>query len=55
MEISLPGGEPLRFRGRVVTLKERLDDTRPRREIGIEFLEMSDPDRAALSKYLDSL
>jgi hypothetical protein len=55
MEISLPGGEPLRFRGRVVTLKERMDDTRPRREIGIEFLEMSDADRALLSKYLDSL
>lgn len=55
MEVVLPGAQPLRFSGRVVTLKERLDDTRPRREIGIEFQEMSDADRSRLSKYLDSL
>jgi hypothetical protein len=55
MEVTLPDGSQLHFSGRVVTLKERMDDTRPRREIGIEFLEMSDPDRAVLSKYLDSL
>jgi hypothetical protein len=55
MEVVLPGTEPLRFSGRVVTLKERLDETRPRREIGIEFQEMSDGDRSRLSKYLDSL
>src|SRR5262245_44070382 len=55
MEVTLPDGEALRFTGRVVTLKERTDDLGPRRELGIEFLEMSDPDRARLTKYLDSL
>jgi hypothetical protein len=55
MEVTLPDGAALRFSGRVVTLKERMDEVRPRREIGIEFLEMSDPDRARLTKYLDSL
>jgi hypothetical protein len=55
MEVSLPDGEPLRFSGRVVTLKEREDDLRRRREIGIEFLEMSDEDRSRLSRFLDSL
>jgi hypothetical protein len=55
MEVSLPDGELLRFSGRVVTLKEREDDLRRRREIGIEFLDMSDADRTRLTRYLDSL
>jgi hypothetical protein len=55
MEVTLPDGEPLRFSGRVVTLKETLDEVRPRREIGIEFLSMSEADHARLTKYLDSL
>jgi len=55
MEVTLPDGAPLRFSGRVVTLKERVDDVRPRREIGIEFLDMSAEDRTRLTQYLDSL
>ena len=55
MEVTLPDGALLRFSGRVVTLKERDDDLRPRREIGIEFVDMADPDRSRLTKYLDSL
>lgn len=55
MEVKLPEGAPLRFSGRVVTLKERVDDLRPRREIGIEFLDMTDEDRTRLTQYLDSL
>jgi hypothetical protein len=56
MEVSLPDdGEPLRFSGRVVTLKEREDDLRRRREIGIEFLDMSDSDRTRLTRFLESL
>jgi hypothetical protein len=55
MEVTLPGGTLLRFSGRVVTLKESGDDLRPRREIGIEFVDMAEPDKARLAKYLDSL
>jgi hypothetical protein len=55
MEVTLPDGALLRFAGRVVTLKEREDDQRRRREIGIEFLEMSEADRTRLTRYLDSL
>jgi hypothetical protein len=55
LEVTLPDGAPIRVTGRVVTLKERTDELGPRRELGIEFLEMSDPDRARLTKYLDSL
>ena len=55
MEVSLPEGEPLRFSGRVVTHKERMEDARRRREIGIEFLEMSEADRDRLLRYLGTL
>lgn len=55
MEISLPDGEPLRFSGRVVTIKEGSDEMRPRREIGIEFVDMPEADGARLAKYLESL
>ena len=55
MEVTLPDGSRLSFSGRVVTLKERPDEPRPRREIGIEFVNMPDPDKARLTKYLDSL
>ena len=55
MEVTLPDGSMLHFSGRVVTLKEREDELRPRREIGIEFVNMPDPDKTRLTKYLDSL
>jgi hypothetical protein len=55
MEVTLPDGSLLQFSGRVVTLKESADELRPRREIGIEFVNMPDPDKSRLTKYLDSL
>jgi hypothetical protein len=55
MELVLPEGPPLRFSGRVVTRKERLDEPRPRREIGIEFLDMPPADRQRLEGYLSTL
>jgi hypothetical protein len=55
MEVTLPDGSLLRFSGRVVTLKESADEQRPRREIGIEFVNMPDPDKSRLTKYLDTL
>ncbi|HET8647902.1 MAG TPA: PilZ domain-containing protein, partial [Vicinamibacteria bacterium] len=55
MEVTLPDGQPLRFSGRVVTVKEGADEQRPRREIGIEFMAMAEPDRARLTKYLETL
>jgi PilZ domain len=56
MEITLPGGgESLRFSGRVVTVKEGSDEQRPRREIGIEFVDMPEADGARLAKYLEKL
>jgi hypothetical protein len=55
MELTLPTGPPLRFSGRVATHKARLEDDGPRREIGIEFLDLSHSDQERLVKYLDSL
>lgn len=55
MEVTLPDGDVLRFSGRVVTVKDGADEQRPRREIGIEFIEMAEPDRDRLAKYLASL
>ena len=55
MEVTLPDGALLRFNGRVVTLKERTDDLGARRELGIEFVDMAEPDKSRLAKYLDSL
>lgn len=55
MEVTLPEGETLRFSGRVVTVKERADEVRPRREIGIEFVDMPEAEGTRLAKYLESL
>jgi len=55
MEVTLPDGSLLQFSGRVVTLKESEDELRPRREIGIEFVEMAEAEKSRLTKYLDSL
>lgn len=55
MEVTLPDGATLRFSGRVVTVKERADEVRPRREIGIEFVDMPEADGARLAKYLETL
>jgi hypothetical protein len=55
MELILPDGPPLQFSGRVATHKERQEDDGPRREIGIEFANLTPPDQDRLVKYLDSL
>lgn len=55
MELTLPAGPPMHFRGRVATHKERQEDDGPRREVGIEFLNLSFDDQERLVAYLDSL
>lgn len=55
MEVTLPDGATLRFSGRVVTIKEGGDEVRPRRELGIEFVDMPEADGARLAKYLGTL
>ena len=55
MELILPDGPPLHFSGRVATHKERQEDDGPRREIGIEFVNLEPADQDRLVKYLDSL
>jgi len=55
MELTLPAGPPMHFQGRVATHKERQEDDGPRREIGIEFVNLGPDDQERLVAYLSTL
>jgi PilZ domain len=54
MEILPPGAEPIAFSGRVRSCLEIPESTPTRHEIGIEFLRMSQENRARLNDFMES-
>lgn len=52
MQISLPGGAPLRFLGRVASCLSMPDMEPERYDIGIEFVDMADKDRDTLKAFI---
>jgi hypothetical protein len=50
-----PGQDPIRLTGRVASQLETTHGRMTRFDLGVEFLDMSDTDRARLDQYIDSL
>jgi hypothetical protein len=55
MEIQPPGFANIRFRGRVASVFEVLDEDSPRYEMGIEFKDMSPGDESRLDAFVRTL
>ncbi len=56
MELSIPKSrQPIKFKGRIASCAEIPDEMPRRYGSGIEFIDMSDHDRARLNKFINSL
>jgi len=55
MEISLHGGKIIRVLGRVASCLENVDEVPSHYDIGIEFIEISQNDKAKFSEFIESL
>ncbi|MBI4684427.1 MAG: PilZ domain-containing protein [Nitrospirae bacterium] len=55
MEIVLKGGRPVRFIGRVASCTEIKDKHPVRYDMGVEFIQIADNDRAEIKAYIKSI